>query len=202
MRLFVAVLPPVEAVEHLEEFLEPRREHGDFRWSPPDQAHVTLAFLPDVAEHLLDELGERLATAASRRRPLVARIAGGGAFPDVARGRLLHAGLDLGGEAGDDEELDRTATGARHAAVAAGTEVDGARFRPHVTLARLRRPADLTRWVRVLDTYAGPSWPLDELALVASYLGEGPRRRARHEVLATFPLGGREGRRAQSRPRP
>ena len=187
MRLFVAILPPTEAVEHLEEFLEPRREHGAFRWAPPDQAHVTLAFLPQVAGHLLDDLGDRLATAAARRRPVRARVAGGGAFPDASRAKLLWAGLDVGGEA---EELGRLATGARHAAVAAGAEVDGARFRPHVTLARLARSTEVTRWVRLLDTYAGPTWTVDEVALVESHLGEGPRRRARHEVLGTFALGG------------
>jgi 2'-5' RNA ligase len=47
----------------------------------------------------------------------------------------------------------------------------------------------VSRWVRLLDTYAGPSWTVDEITLVASYLGEGPRRRPRHEVLASLPLG-------------
>lgn len=185
MRLFVAVVPPPGAVEHLEEFLAPRREHGDLRWSPPDQAHVTLAFLPDVADHLLDELADRLAAAAARRRPVEAGVSGGGTFPDVARAKVLWAGVDT-----DAEELARMSVGARNAAVASGTEVDGARFRPHVTLARRNRPTDLTRWVRLLETYAGPRWTVEELTLVASYLGEGPRNRARHEVVASFPLGG------------
>lgn len=197
MRLFVAVVPPPEAVEHLEEFLAPRREHGDLRWSPPDQAHVTLAFLPDVADHLLDDLVDRLAAAAARRRPVEAGVRGGGTFPDVARAKVLWAGVDT-----DAEELARMSVGARNAAVASGTEVDGARFRPHVTLARRNRPTDLTRWVRLLETYAGPRWTVEELTLVASYLGEGPRR-ARHEVLGTFALGGgRDEAGAQSRPRP
>ena len=199
MRLFVAVVPPPEVVEHLEEFLAPRREHGDLRWSPPDQAHVTLAFLPDVADHLLDGLADRLAAAAVRRRPVGAGIRGGGTFPDVARAKVLWAGVDT-----DAEELSRMSVGARNAAVASGTEVDGARFRPHVTLARRNRPTDLTRWVRLLETYAGPRWTVEELTLVASHLGEGPRNRARHEVLGTFALGGgrHEEPGAQSRPRP
>ena len=49
----------------------------------------------------------------------------------------------------------------------------------------------------MLDTYAGPAWRVEELALVASYLGEGPGGKARHEVVETFALGD-----AQSRPRP
>ena len=64
----------------------------------------------------------------------------------------------------------------------AGARVDGQRFHPHVTLARLGRPANVTSWVRLLDAYDGPRWHVDEVALVASHLGEGPRRRPRHEV--------------------
>ena len=72
----------------------------------------------------------------------------------------------------------------------AGAEVDGQRFRAHLTLARMGRPVEASNWVRLLDGYAGPTWRIEELALVASHLGEGPRRRPRHEVVETFTLGG------------
>ena len=45
---------------------------------------------------------------------------------------------------------------------------------------------EATKWVRVLDAYRGPSWSIEEIALVESHLGEGPNRRPRHEVVATF----------------
>ncbi len=187
-RMFVAVRPPEPALEHLDEFLDVRRGAAAYRWSLPEQLHVTLAFLESVADRHLDGLVERLGDAAARRTPVPTRVSGGGAFPDAARARVLWAGLDL--DADGATELDRLATGTRNAAVAAGTTVDGQRFRPHVTVARLGRPAEVTRWVRLLDAYAGPAWQVDEIALVASHLGEGPRRRPRHEVVATFPLTG------------
>jgi 2'-5' RNA ligase len=43
--------------------------------------------------------------------------------------------------------------------------------------------------VRLLDAYRGPAWTASEVVLVASHLGEGPRRRPRHEVVAELPLG-------------
>ena len=94
MRLFAALVPPPEALEHLEEFLEPRRAAGTFRWSAAEQWHVTLAFYPDVAEQRIDDLVEALETAATRRRATYARIAGGGAFPHAAAAKVLWAGLD------------------------------------------------------------------------------------------------------------
>ena len=78
--------------------------------------------------------------------------------------------------------------GARAAASRAGIAVDGGRFRPHVTIARLRAPRDVVNWVRLLDGYAGPSWHVDRIELVESFLGEGPRGRPRYETVETLPL--------------
>ncbi len=185
--MFVALTPPDEAVEHLDEFLAVRREAAAFRWSAPEQLHVTLAFLAHVPERKLDDLVERLTRAARRRTAFPTRIAGGGAFPNAARARVLWAGLDV--DVSGRTEVGRMATGARAAASRAGIEVDGRRFRPHLTVARLGRPAEVSRWVRLLDGYAGPDWAADRIDLVASYLGEGPRGRPRYEVVESFDVG-------------
>ena len=188
VRMFVAVVPPQEAVDHLEGFLEPRRAAAAFRWATPEQLHVTLAFLATVEDRHLDELVERLGRAAARRTAFETRVAGGGAFPDAGRARVVWAGLELDEQA--RTELDRMATGARASASRTGIPVEGKRFRPHITLARLGRPEEVSNWVRLLDAYAGPPWTVDRLTLVASYLGEGPRGRPRYEVVEELGLGG------------
>jgi RNA 2',3'-cyclic 3'-phosphodiesterase len=186
MRMFVALVPPEEALEDLGEFLAPRQEvESGFRWTVPEQWHVTLAFMPQVQDRHLDDLLARLERAAARRTAFDLQITGGGAFPNPARAKVLYAGLGAGP---DQEELRRLATGARAAATKAGADADGGRFHPHVTLARLGRPIEVTRWVRVLEAYDGPTWTAHEITLIASHLGEGPRRRPRYEVLETFPL--------------
>jgi 2'-5' RNA ligase len=179
-RMFVAVVPPEEAVEDLDDFLSVRRSAGEFRWTLADQWHVTLAFAAHVPDRALDELCDRLAAAAGKRAAYPTRIVGGGAFPHPDEARVLFAGLD--------GSFDEVARAARNAATAAGVAVVGRRFHPHVTLARLGRPANVSKWVRLLDAYSGPTWDVSELALVESHLGEGPRRRPRYEVRATFPL--------------
>jgi len=87
------------------------------------------------------------------------------------------------------EELNRLATGARAAVNKSGAEAAGGRFHPHLTLARLGSPTEVTRWIRVLDTYRGPTWTANDITLIQSHLGEGPRRRPRHEVVRSFALG-------------
>ena len=185
MRMFVALPLPEAVQEHLSEFLEPRQEAGpELRWTGPEQWHLTLAFLPEVADRHEDELLERLARAASRRKPLGLRLAGAGAFPNPAHAKVLWAGVEHGGE-----ELMRLAGGVRSAAAKSGIEVGAGRFHAHLTLARLTVPADAARWLRVLDLYSGPSWQAGEVQLIASYLGQGRNGRARHEVREIFPLG-------------
>jgi 2'-5' RNA ligase len=186
MRMFIALLLPEAAKDDLAAFLEPRQEAGrDLRWTVPEQWHLTLAFLPQVADRHTDELLQRCERAAARRAPLDLRLSGAGAFPNPGQAKVLWAGVEHPGE-----ELMRLAGGVRTAGSKSGIEVGGGRFHPHLTLARLVAPSDVTRWLRVLDPYAGPSWRAREVALVASYLGQGRNGTARHEVWQTFPLGG------------
>ncbi len=190
LRVFVALRPDPTQVEHLEAFLEPRLDHGradGLRWSPSEQWHLTLAFAPAAEDYRLDEVGERLEALGLRCDDLEWGLGGGGAFPDPSRATVLTAGIAVS-EPGR-ATLGRLATGARTALATAGVPVDGSRFRPHLTLARRTRPAEVSSWVRLLDAYAGPVAVAGELELVASHLGEGPRGRPRHEVLATYPLG-------------
>jgi 2'-5' RNA ligase len=194
--MFVAAPLPEAVKEHLSGFLEPRQEaglaHAGLRWTVPEQWHVTLAFLPEVADRHTDELLERLRRAAARRHPLVLRVAGAGAFPHPGHAKVLWAGLQHGGEQAEEHEgndLAGLATGVRAAAAKSGVAVDGGRFRPHLTLARLGRPADVTRWLGVLELYVGPSWQAREIALIVSHLGQGPKGRPRHDIRETFELG-------------
>jgi 2'-5' RNA ligase len=185
-RMFVAAVPPDHVLEELEDFLAVRREADrDLRWAPADQWHLTLAFLAAVPDRAYDDLCERLGRAAGRRSPLTLSLAGGGAFPNPGRAKVLWARVEVD----DDVELDRLATGCRAAATKAGIEVPGERFKPHLTVARSGRVFEATRWLRVLDAFRSREFALEEISLVASHLGQGPRGRPRYEVLETFQLG-------------
>lgn len=197
--MFVAIHPPDDVVADLEDFLGPRRDAAGeqpLRWTPPEHWHLTLAFMESVPDRSLDDLLERLARAGRRRTPVTLAIAGGGAFPNIGSAKVLYAGVEPVTGSGPDatsddplEEVRRLAVGARAAANRVGAPADGASFRPHLTLARMGRPIEATRWVRVLSAYRSRPFCVEEFSLVASHLGEGPRRRPRYEVVDTFPLG-------------
>lgn len=188
VRMFLALRPPQEDVDRLDDFLEVRRGARPFSWTDAEQFHLTLAFLPDVPEHRLDGLIDAVGAAAERCDQFDLGLGGGGAFPDLARARVLWVGPRQ--NAVDSDELTALANGVRGSAAHSGVEVDGQRFRPHVTIARTGRPTAVDRWVQLLDGYSGAFWTATEIEIVHSHLGEGPRGRPRHEVVARLPIGG------------
>jgi 2'-5' RNA ligase len=182
VRLFVAVVPPADALDHLAAFLEPRRDVEGPRWSSPDQWHLTLAFMASAPGRVLEPLLDAVAAAAAARDPVACAVTGGGCFPGVARARVLWAGVRGG------EDLAPLARSVRSACAVVGAAPDGGRFRAHLTLARFARPVDASRWVRVLETYEGPRWLADEVVVVESHLPREHGHRPRHEVLARLSL--------------
>ncbi len=168
MRLFVAVAPPRHVVAALERV--PRPEHPGVRWAPPEQWHVTLRFLGEVAD--VGGVAAALGLVPGRLRGLGAgepEAVVGPATAGFAGGRVLQvpvAGLD---------DLAEAASWA----VSRWAPVSDHPFVGHITVARARGSG---RWPGL----PGAGAPVAErfvvpgLALVASVLGAGG---ARHRVL-------------------
>ena len=151
-------------------------------WTATERWHLTLLFLGAVPPDVLAPLSARVAEAVAAAPPMTLRLSGGGRFGSARRPQVLWAGL-----AGDVAELGALATGLQRAARALRLEVEDRPFRPHLTLGRWRpgRPADGALAGRLGD-YAGPEWPVEEVALVRSTLGP----RARHDRLDGWRPGG------------
>lgn len=153
---------------------------GGLRWLRQDAWHLTLTFLGAVEVRLSVDLEARLGRAAGRAAPMSLRLTGAGRF-----GRhVLWAGIE-----GEREQLRRLAAATDAAARRAGIDVDVRPYRPHLTLARSDGWTDLHPIVAALAGLQSPSWTADDLLLIQSHLGQGPRRTARHEVVAAWPLG-------------
>ena len=142
-RMFVAVVPPESVRDDLTDFLEPRSRGAlgasALRWIDREQWHITLAFFESVPDHRIDELAERLASAAQRRTPFDMALAGAGAFPSAARASVLWLGVTTGHivDSGTLDALPSLATNARAAGSVVGAAPDGKSFHPHLTVALL-----------------------------------------------------------------
>jgi RNA 2',3'-cyclic 3'-phosphodiesterase len=175
MRLFVAIAPPAAVLDELDALAGPLRTgRQDLRWTSREAWHVTLAFLGQVDEAAAARLPPRLERAAHRHDAFRLAFSGGGAFPSATRANVLWSGLS-----GDRGALARLAESVAAGASRAGAPPPdkGRRFRPHLTLARCRTPADVTELVAALAGHEGPPWTADRIHLVRSRLGatEHPR---------------------------
>ena len=171
-RLFAAVLLPSDVEADLDERVDPlRTDLPELRWVPPSRWHITLEFLGECGPHEAERQRMRWQDKASRAAPFEVRLAGGGAFPHAWMARVLWAGVDV-----DPTRWRRVA---------------GPDQEPHLTIARARRSSDLTGLVQSLGTYAGPSWAVEEIALVESFARSRGERGPRYEPWELFRLTGR-----------
>lgn len=185
MRLFAAIALPDPVRADLLAALP-----AGPRYVPVERWHLTLAFYG--SEAALDDLAARLRRAGGRVAPFELLLAGGGAFRGPG-GATVWCGL-----AGEVAALRRLGESAAAAGARAGAGPGPPRpFRPHVSVARLRRPTannisddaapplvGQAEMLASLAGYRGPRWTVRDFALYRSFLGATPR----HEQLATFPL--------------
>lgn len=187
MRAFAAIVPSEPAHADLEAFVEPRREvESVLRWTPAHLWHVTLAFMAEVPGTAVDDLVDAVAEVAAGATPIPLRLTGAGAFPDAAAARVVWTGLEsdaLDGLA----DLERLALRTRTACGRLGLSPAGGTYRPHLTLARSRRPFEATRWLRAMGAYTGPSWHADAITVFVSRGHRGGR--PSYEAEAICPLG-------------
>jgi RNA 2',3'-cyclic 3'-phosphodiesterase len=187
MRLFVAVTPPAEALDELEAAVAPLRSScPDLRWTGRQNWHVTLAFLGEVDEAAVDELGCALARTAVEARGTPVSLGPAETFPTgKPLANVLWAGLDKGADF-----VRELAEGVRGAATGAGAPPVGktGKYTPHLTLGRCRAPARLESLVARLAGFRGRPWPAGEIQLFRSHLRpQWPE--PRYEDLGRWPLG-------------
>jgi RNA 2',3'-cyclic 3'-phosphodiesterase len=185
MRLFVAVTPPPAALAELDAAVAGlRAEWPGLRWAGQDRWHVTLAFLGEVAEERLDDLGRRLERAAARHHMLRLHVGRGGAFPAAGKARVLCAHID--GDQQDLADLRHLAASVSAAARRAGAPPpdEGRRYRPHLTLARSKQPANLSSLVAALSGFRGTAWDVSRIELILSHTGPQPS----YEAIDNWPL--------------
>lgn len=151
-RLFFALWPAPELRAELSRRLPRLLAGADGRPQRPDQWHVTLEFLGEVAAGRLPAL--RQAAGLARLEPLVIEFDQVEHWPRPRVVCLVATRPPAALEAGVGR--------LRAALAAAGFATEARPFRPHVTLAREVRTA-------VAATLAEPvAWPADRFALVRS----------------------------------
>ncbi len=143
-------------------------------WVHNRNLHMTLKFLGDVESVELPPLFTTLQTAIDDLTSFDLHFSGAGAFPDPSNPRTIWLGVDEGAD--QMVELHRRV---ENALTELGFRAENRRFRPHVTLGRVRdarhRKTDLTALVERFADFEGGISHVDEVVVFSSQLNEdGP----------------------------
>ena len=174
-RLFIAIEISRRVKAELEAL---HREIPGMCWVPPEQIHLTLAFLGEVEEEKLELLFRGLGRIEAE--PFTFRLTGPGCFPRSGKPRVLWYGVER------LLSLERLAQRIRNAVTACGIELEERPFSPHITLARVKgaAPDAVKSFVDHPGTTRFPAVTVRQFVLFQSILS---RQGALHQPLKVFP---------------
>jgi 2'-5' RNA ligase len=177
IRLFAALSIPPEIGRSLQV-----RQAGieNARWRPLEALHVTLRFFGEIRQDVARDLDSELMGIGGR--PFEIQLAGAGSFADGPEINAVWAGV------AENPELRRLAEACESAARRVGLKPEKRNYRPHVTLAYLRRPdrGQVAAWIQANNLLKSPPITVDRFGLYSSTLG---REGSHYRLEAEYPLG-------------
>ena len=152
-------------------------------WIAPPNLHLTLKFLGELLPDALEQVKESLTEAVAGVRPFSLHFYGLGAFPGMARPRVLWVGVDEGSPAAQALQARVEAAFSRR-----GFAREERPYSPHLTIARVRDPRGLAELQQALARDARMEFGrlhVGGLSLMRSDLSPAG---ARYTELAAFPF--------------
>ena len=155
------------------------------RWVRPELMHVTVKFLGNTPEDLIDEVTEAGTVAVAGTSACRLEAAGLGAFPKARNPRVVWAGLrgDIGPLV---QVVDRLELGLE----SLGFPREGRVFSPHITLARARRGKRLPSLEDLMTKHGDSTFGLLEVSQLTLFESELTRTGPIYTVEARFPFAG------------
>jgi 2'-5' RNA ligase len=148
------------------------RARADLKIVKPELLHLTLKFLGDTDESIVDDIATRIASSAEGIAPFKIRLKGMGAFPSLSNVRVVWVGIE------DGRPLVEIAKRLDASLLELGFERDRKGFVPHLTLARTRSARNMANVLEVIRRNPATDYgeyPVDRVLLKKSVLSpHGP----------------------------
>lgn len=183
MRLFIATSFPPEVLRDLNDRAaqtKPRLPAAS--WVRPETQHLTLAFLGEQRDTIIDAIDAPLRSALEATPKFESTLSGCGFFPNARHARVGWVGLE------PESKFIEIAQLVRNVVTKHGVTLDGVEFKPHLTLLRVRDPwppASIDLFCRSFRDYRSAVFTVDKITLFSSQLSP---KGAIHTAQATFPL--------------
>ncbi|PYS21239.1 MAG: RNA 2',3'-cyclic phosphodiesterase [Acidobacteria bacterium] len=185
LRTFIAIEIPADLRAKISEHINRlRRECPDVRasWSREDNLHLTLKFLGNVPIDRLPAISSAVEQAARHIRPFDLIVKDCGSFPPHGQPKVLWIGVSPSPLIVLYSEIEKECA-------SAGFERDARAFHPHLTIARLRKPAGSRRLAEAHEALGFPpqSFIVSDIVVFKSdFLLEGSKHIAlsRHQLAS------------------
>ncbi len=156
---------------------------GDVKWVSREAMHLTLKFLGEVDPAKAAGIKDALVAACSGRASFPLACRGTGVFPPGSRSpRVLWVGIAAGPELGLLQEDIEAACNRL------GFERESRPFQPHLTLGRVKGPADLGRVLAELERSREEGFGEMPVRSVIFFESRLKPSGAEYAVLEEFPL--------------
>ncbi len=175
-RLFVAIEIP-EAIK--AQLVSLPRDIEGAKWVRDAQLHLTLRFIGEVGDALAADVESALAEVVAP--PFELQLERAGTFGSKRAPRILWVGVSR------SDPLGTLQSYVECAVQAGGIAPESREFRPHLTIARMKKP-DLdavTRFVEAVDEESLPPWTVEHFTLFSSVLSN---QGATHTAVRRYPL--------------
>jgi 2'-5' RNA ligase len=177
VRCFIAIELTEELKRGLRELQAQLKaaSQAPVKWVEPENIHLTLKFLGNVASGRIEEIAQAMTEAVRGTSPFSLEVRELGVFPNPRRVQIVWVGL--GGEV---EKLTILKQRIESGLSILGFAPENRRFTPHLTLARLRdraTPQERERLGQLIaeTEFAGGSFTVKSVKLMKSQLTrEGP----------------------------
>ncbi|HXI85355.1 MAG TPA: RNA 2',3'-cyclic phosphodiesterase [Verrucomicrobiae bacterium] len=150
IRAFIAVDIPDDVRAAIEE-AQARLKRTDLgvkiSWTKVANLHLTLQFLGDVEQVVVDKLKSALRPVAAEHQPFDVSVRGAGAFPDEKRPRVVWIGCSDNGN-----RLPALARAVQTVTQPLGFVPEHQEFSAHLTLGRIRSPRPDAALTRAIDS--------------------------------------------------
>ena len=182
VRAFLA-LPLAQAfqaeVRPLIEIL--KNQYPDFRWVHAGEIHLTLHFFGSISTDEVGKIANLVRPLILQRNSFQVSLAGIGAFPNSHHPRVIWLGMN-----DESGSLKSFQAALEDSLKRAGFPTEAREFKPHLTLARLKKDAE-KKHSSFHPSDFGPTFPkrIREVILFKSDLRPDG---AHYEPIETFPL--------------
>ncbi|MFC1563876.1 RNA 2',3'-cyclic phosphodiesterase [candidate division KSB1 bacterium] len=168
IRTFIAVKIPSVIQQVISDFQKSVSEEiPGIRWIKPENIHITLKFIGEIKEELVDRIIRDVMNVPQGEKKFDLSISGTGVFPNLKRPRIFWIGINRG-----SKKLSKLASCIEDRLIPMGIQKEKRSFKPHITIGRFKNIPHISGLSEFVspEVFGECEFPVSEFHLMKSTL--------------------------------